>query len=545
MDLARLTVQPAPSLAGFARHVARLAERIRPGRWLLTTEDPYAMAVGLFAVAHANAIAVVPPNTRPGTLRELGDGILGQLSDDGAGTVALLQPDGGAERQLAPLNSESTVLELFTSGSTGAAKRVPKTLAHLATEVEALEGTFGPSMTGLDIVSTVSHNHLYGLLFRLLWPLRSGRDFASENLRSDGELFRCRDRNEPFALISSPAFLKRVTEATWRAVAPRCARIFSSGGPLEREDAARIAALTGREPTEIFGSTETGGVAWRNSGTEAASVWHTLPGVRIEIEAGSGRLAVDSPFVSEDAHPFVMGDRARIDGDSFVLLGRADRVINVGEHRVALGDLEALLEEHVEVARAALVQLDTGRIGAVVVPARSVPGDRDTRRRLGRTLRDHLGKHCAPVLLPRAWRYVARLPENSQGKVPRASLLELFEREDEAADAGLPTVLERTETGRRLILRARVPDTLPALAGHFPGRPIVPGVAQLGWVIHYGAPRMGGAVPSGVPRVRWKRPLLPGETFELEIEADAARRSLRFSFRQGDTLLSSGRIQFA
>jgi len=81
----------------------------------------------------------------------------------------------------------------------------------------------------------------------------------------------------------------------------------------------------------------------------------------------------------------------------------------------------------------------------------------------------------------------------------------------------------------------------PALAGHFPGRPIVPGALLLARVAA-AAGRSFGAV-RGVPTAKFMAPLRPGERFEVELEATAA--SVRFRVMRGKTVIASGTLQLA
>ncbi|WP_229507651.1 hypothetical protein [Massilia sp. Dwa41.01b] len=82
--------------------------------------------------------------------------------DDWAGAWATPAPDYPA-------------LVVYTSGSTGAPAPIRKQYVQLITEVEVLEAQFGARIAGAAVVSTVSHQHIYGLLFRVLWPLACGR----------------------------------------------------------------------------------------------------------------------------------------------------------------------------------------------------------------------------------------------------------------------------------------------------------------------------------------------------------------------------------
>ncbi|MFA0544481.1 AMP-fatty acid ligase, partial [Vibrio sp. 10N.222.52.B7] len=73
-------------------------------------------------------------------------------------------------------------LTLFTSGSSGTPKAIDKTLEHLDIEIAQLDKNWGDLLKGNRVHSTVSHQHIYGLLFRILWPLCSGVPFGRHNL---------------------------------------------------------------------------------------------------------------------------------------------------------------------------------------------------------------------------------------------------------------------------------------------------------------------------------------------------------------------------
>ena len=73
------------------------------------------------------------------------------------------------------LNGDFVGLVLFTSGSTGVPQAIPKKLSQMSREVATLETQFGELLGVADISTTVSHQHIYGLLFNVLWPLVAGR----------------------------------------------------------------------------------------------------------------------------------------------------------------------------------------------------------------------------------------------------------------------------------------------------------------------------------------------------------------------------------
>lgn len=563
--------------ADFSGRVAALGaelRRIGGARFLLYTEDSYAFAVALFALAHSGATALLAPNRQPGTLASLAAQVDGALVDSSVAADVLarlprIAPLGIAPRpgaRFGSLDPELPIAELSTSGSTGPGKAVPKALRHLDREVEALESLFGPRF-GADtrVFATVSHQHLYGLLIRLLWPLAAGRAFCAETFLHSEELFPRMRETSGFALATTPVHLRRMrADAELASLRPRARVIFSSGGPLDESVARDIAEALGHAPIEIFGSTETGGVAWRSQDSaEEGGAFRAFPDVELELASDpgvEGQLVVRSPYASlglasaerDDVQETLMGDRAELLGDGrFRVLGRADRIVKIGEKRLALPEMESALRAHPFVADAALVPFELigdARVGAVIALSESGQAalDGQGRRALGAALAEHLAAYWDRVLLPRAWRYVAELPRNTQGKITRAALLELLEQAGERAPVRSPIVLGEERSANTLVRELCVPADLAFLEGHFPGQPVVAGVVQLHWVMIAAAEILGE-----MPRVRvleglrFRDALLPEQRFRLSLELSEARDRLRFELSDGERVFAKGRAMLA
>jgi 3-hydroxyacyl-[acyl-carrier-protein] dehydratase len=80
----------------------------------------------------------------------------------------------------------------------------------------------------------------------------------------------------------------------------------------------------------------------------------------------------------------------------------------------------------------------------------------------------------------------------------------------------------------------------PSLPGHFPGRPLVPGVVLLDRVIAAIETAHGPLGPMRLPQVKFMQPLLPGEEARVELEGDTPR--WHFRILRGETLLASGEV---
>lgn len=92
-----------------------------------------------------------------------------------------------------------------------------------------------------------------------------------------------------------------------------------------------------------------------------------------------------------------------------------------------------------------------------------------------------------------------------------------------------------------------IPHDHPCLPGHFPGRPIVPGVVVLDHVLAAIQTRHGALGPLRMPQVKFVQPLLPGEEARIELEPllDAAPPRWRFRVLRDDALLASGEVRAA
>ena len=581
----------ALTAADFAAQVAawRHVLAAQPGeRWALFVEDTFEFAAALFGAWHAGKTVVVPGDMQDDTvarLRDAADGFLGDLP----GALARPAPAPAGDAAFAPLDRAATRLVVYTSGTNGEPLAIAKTLAQLDAEVHALEQRFGAlcdtglapvnlapetAMAGWDIEgppdvadvepplvwATVTHQHIYGLLFRVLWPLAAGRPFAAERLVFNEEI--AQRVHGPAVLVASPAHLRRLPEALdWSAARAGLRGVFSSGGPLPPEAADSTMALLGLAPVEVYGSSETGGVAWRQRARHG-DTWQPLPGIEFRID--DGELAVRSPHLP-DLEWFRTADRATPAGDGmdgFELHGRADRIVKIEEKRVSLSAMELRLATSAAVAEVRVLMLADEKpvvdvAGAVVAhavrPAAVValtPSGAERLQRQGKPalvaeLRELLLLAVDRVALPRRWRFVDALPVNAQGKSTEALLGALFAPAAPARAARPVPKWRIAEAAHAQASLALAPELL-VFDGHFPGKPILPGVAQVDWAIAFARERF--ALPPRFIRMdtlKFSLPAVPGMHLDLELHWNAAAHTLQFEYRSTAGRHSSGRIVFA
>lgn len=84
----------------------------------------------------------------------------------------------------------------------------------------------------------------------------------------------------------------------------------------------------------------------------------------------------------------------------------------------------------------------------------------------------------------------------------------------------------------------------PCLPGHFPGRPLVPGVVVLDRVLD-AIEAAHGPLAGGLrlPQVKFVNPLLPGQAARVELEGAAPR--WRFRVLRGEVTVASGEVALA
>jgi len=97
-------------------------------------------------------------------------------------------------------------------------------------------------------------------------------------------------------------------------------------------------------------------------------------------------------------------------------------------------------------------------------------------------------------------------------------------------------------TGGAYTQAFRVPVAHPALPGHFPGQPLVPGVVMLEAVAQALRAWRGERLVR-IAEAKFAAPLRPDETAEVRLSDNGGR--LRFEIRRGDTLLARGVIEGA
>ncbi|TKE98090.1 AMP-binding protein [Vibrio kanaloae] len=396
-------------------------------RVAICAQDSYQFSVAFLACAVSHKHIILPGNYQPCALAELSEHFDCLLVDNSIGEVEvgnvrniqnLLDSNTKAKQPL--IDNLTTIdlaeihLTLFTSGSSGTPKAINKTLEHLDIETAQLDKNWGELIKGNRVHSTVSHQHIYGLLFRILWPLCSGVPFARHNLEYPEQILS--HANKQSVLISSPALLKRLKHESKTA---QLAGIFSSGGPLPTESAHQSRSLLGHLPIEVFGSTETGGIAFRQQ-ESAQTPWQLFDCLEASLNS-ENCIKLLSPYIDKNNWYQTADECEMVSDNQFILKGRTDRVIKIEEKRVSLVEVEKRLEQLPWISECVVIPFEEpDRLILASVLVLSDQGQATlvtmSRGKFWLMMRSELRKWLEPIAIPRKYRVVDEIPLNSQGK---------------------------------------------------------------------------------------------------------------------------------
>ena len=430
-----------------------------------------------------------------------------------------------------------------TSGSTAKPKTIVKTFASLAKEVAFHRARLADVLARKPVfLSTVEPHHMYGILWRVLLPKAAGCTVDPEVILTPESLLKKMRAAESVFLVTTPSFLARFVEYAYLYDVPQnVVELTTSGALLTADVAAAARRVFGRAPLEIFGSTETGGVADRRQDT-GNELWTVFDPVKAWANA-DGRLTVSSPFSC--ARRFTLGDGVVFEADArrFRLCGRMDRMVKIAEQRVSLPEMEATMCLIPEVAEAALgvVEGPYGpSLGAVVVPKKGW-ADLKTlgKRACARALRAKCQQFFPKGAVPRKYRFVHALPRNAQGKVQASAIQEIL-----SSQMAEPLMENEMRTPTAYEADLTFDGDAAYFKGHFPDFAVLPGVIQLGTAHRIAEAFIGHArTLRQVKKMKFSHVLRPGETvhFTLTKKTDD---EFAYEYRKGDVQCASGVLCF-
>ena len=502
--------------------------------WILHCEDSYYFTVALLAMLQSGRKALVTANRQEAFIKEIMKPEYGFLtdmpfSDDSAMMIqkVLASDKYNGEIKFSKFDKSKAEMVMFTSGTTGEPKAVYKRFLQFENELFELVKVFGNDWINRKVYSTVNHHHIYGLLFTALLPIATGLPFRRHRIDFPTELNSLTD--ESIVMASSPAFLKRLSAETDKPIGFKCPPIiYSSGGPLPVDVARSSSVLTGFWPMEIYGSTETGGIAYRQS--KNGPVWTPFEVCKMSV-AENGCLNIKSSYILE-SEGFTTGDLVELyDDGRFLLQGRADSIVKIEEKRISLPEVENRLKQTGLVQDVRVVPMDGKRqyLAAAIVLNESGREKFASAAKLAinNYFHDFLLQFIENTVSPKKWRYLEELPQNTEGKIRVRDIQALFNLPE---NPNFKILKFRREPG---VLTAKLlfPTTSGYYDGHFPEFKLLPAVAQVDMVLRLARNFLD--VPkalSKIHRTKFAGPILPDVPVILNVKYDADAAKVSFNY---------------
>lgn len=397
-------------------HVRAIRDQLPNKRYVLNMcQDRYAFLVGFAAALCHNQTTLLPPNQTPEILQQLA----GEYPDcyyltDGQERIAGLEcftlklntvPDCLSMENPRFLDSHIAAIA-FTSGTTGTPRPNPKSWGSMVQIAKKTgERLTNSTANPVTIVSTVPHQHMYGLETSIMLPLQqgwsiySGRPFFPEDIAS--VLHR---QQSQLILVSTPIHLRACVMEQSRF--PEVKYTLSATAPLSKHLAKQVEALFHTTIVEIYGFAEAGSIATRRPTQEGS--WTLLP--ELTLVSHTNGYAVSTPYFSD---PVPIPDTIQsATPQQFTLEGRPNHLINIGGHRASLDALNAQLLSIDRVIDGAFYMPEekegsvTRLVAFVVAPGETAD-----------SILTRLRTKVAPVFLPRPIYLVDALPRNHTGKL--------------------------------------------------------------------------------------------------------------------------------
>lgn len=409
------------SVERFLADASRLAAALPDRSYLLNLcTDRYHFAVGFAAGLLRRQVSLLPPNETPDLLERLVSQYPGVhcLSDRTAGYGSLetmvfpeLDDPGLAASPIPEVPEEQTAAIVFTSGSTGDPVPYRKTWGSLvrvaAAEIDILRLR---ARRGMALIGTVPPQHVFGLEATVLVPMQGGfalharRPFFPADVRAELAALP-----RPRALVTTPVHLRALLAEPDDL--PPADFLLCATAPLSPQLAAQAEARFGAPLHEIYGCTESGGIASRR--TVESNEWRAMRDVVLRSD-GRGTWVRGGHVEFEVLLADVIELRGR---GRFLLHGRTADLVNIAGKRTSLAHLNYHLNS-----------IEGVRDGVFVVPEQG--GEAVTRLTAyvvapgltSEAVLNALRQRIDAVFLPRPLLFVDALPRNETGKLPQQAL---------------------------------------------------------------------------------------------------------------------------
>lgn len=318
-------------------------------------------------------------------------------------------------------NIVDQIVVLMTSGSSSEPKQIIKSIHELSVESQLLMDQWQHQLKNTRVLSTVSPLHQYGITFNILLPLMLRSPIYNQQLFYQEELARFTDVDQ-YVLITSPAFLKRLDKNLKNNL--NFNLIFSAGGQLGEKAAQDCEQVFNQWPTEIYGSSESGVIAFNQHSALNHDYFQPFSSVLVQ-QYEDDTIKISSQLC-ENSNELRLNDRIEImNNGHFKILGRTDKIVKIEEKRISLTEIETRIKNILGVEHVYAFVLSN--VNRDIISCVIVKNVQNNEREIISNITKELKLLIEPIAIPKRWRFLNEVPMNAQGKISLQELRELFD----------------------------------------------------------------------------------------------------------------------
>lgn len=408
--------------------------------------------------------------------------------------------DNGKFNGFTELNPKDIIINFQTSGTTGEKKIAQKSLENLFSESEALKNQFPTLLKDKEFISTTTMNHLFGFTFHLILPLNS------ENVINTDIVAVPENINvENSCLISTPSFIAKM--AKYQNYPVKNPQVLITAGAELKENIFKFAKEISSDVIEIYGSTETGVIAYRNSFDERFHIFK-----EVELDCSENFVMVKTNF-SLISPVKIMDKIEKFYNDDILVKGRTDRVYKIQEKRISALEIEKVLNSCEFLKDSYIVKTDEKLACLAVLTQAGL---------------DYLAENNIVELIkklksivktkyeivPQKWKFIDEIPHTVNGKIDKKEINYLFD-----LNLSFPVVVDKNFEDGKFTVSLYFYSNCNFFKGHFNGFHIVPGVVQLFYAQYFARRFFGVDCVSGQYRkIKFTNIIQPDKVLKLELE---------------------------
>ena len=351
------------------------------------------------------------------------------------------------------------LINFYTSGSSSEPKVITKSLHNLICEAKDLGIELNLNDKSLTVMSTTTMCHRFGLTFHLIIPIIYGLIINTQNVSYPENIDK-----ENIVLISTPTFLSAIPKFKIPfKINPQY--IISAGSKLHNDVFKFLEQKS--KVIDIYGSTETGVIAFRNNYNEDFKI---LNNVKLDVHENYIEVFSDYIFKKKD----IINDCVELKNNQYIKFkNRTDRIFKIYEKRINADELSEDLKTN-KFVKDCFITKNNEKL--VCLCALSEDGKnyllKNDISKLIKSLKIYLYQYSE--IIPQKWKFIDELPMMQAGKINKKLIEHLFN-----INLSLPIILDRTIEEDSITYKVFFYHQCNFFKGHFPDFKLVPGVLQL------------------------------------------------------------------